>query len=1002
MRRALGMLASLYITVPLQPASALDPTKALTQYVHSVWRAEDGLPHTSVMRVLQSRDGYLWIGTQNGVSRFDGVRFTVFSRKTTESLHDSWISDLAEDPSGVLWIATSHGGLSYFWNGRFYHLTGIADRAARTLAIDIDGSLWVGGAGGIAHVRNRQVLRRYTAAEGLSDDVVTRLKIDRDRSLWIATAAGLDHLSGGKIKSLSVKDGLPNNDVLDLYLDAAGALLVKTQNSELVRLVHGHFEPWRVAGVAGANIHDMLEDHDGNLWLGSTTQGLLRVKGKAISRFTVKDGLSNDEVMCLYEDRDGNVWIGSNEGGLDRLHNGYVTTFAKEEGFADDRTHSVIQDSSGNIWATTASGLNQLNGNKSRVLTTANGLPSNNVLALGADDKKHLLISTLRNGLVRLADEHFEKLPISGGPLPPYAVSSILNDDRGRLWLATLGGGLAFISDKTVRVVNKSSGLLSNVLYALAKGQDGTIWVATKEGLNGIQNGVITSYLGKDGPGRASVITAYVDTRNVLWLGTIDRGLFRLENGRFTDYTTREGLADDTIGNIVEDNAANLWIGSNKGISRLDRHDLDAVAIGTRENVRPIVFGKADGMKTADLNAGTQPNAWRAHDGRLWFPTTRGIVVVNPALISFDRRPPNPRVEEVVADDIPLDLTSPLRLAPETRRLEIRYTAPELSSPERLRFRYRLDGFDDGWIAGRPSRTADYANLSPGRYTFHVGAQLEAGGWTNQDVAVSFVMLPKYYQTWWFRMLCGVAGMSVIWTAYRLRVNLLHARTAVLEERQRIAREIHDSLAQGLSGIIFQTEAALLSMKRAPERLSEHLTSAREMAMSSLDDARYSVANLSTPAHDQKDLEDSLLFMARQLARGRIENLQVQSSGAPWTIRPAAAHHIMLLAQEAVSNAVQHGRAKTITIDLTYSTETMLLRVVDDGVGFTEGNELPNPGRGYGMQNMHHRAGRLGARLEVISKVGQGTVVSLSATRLGGFARLWRGLLGTAVARIER
>jgi ligand-binding sensor domain-containing protein/signal transduction histidine kinase len=995
------VLAALFCLAPFQTAIALDPAKAITQYVHSVWVTDNGLPQNSVMRVVESKDGYLWVGTQNGIGRFDGVRFTVFDKSNTPALRDNYVSDLVEDRKGTLWIATSHGGLTSFQDGRFAHVDGIGDRAALTLAADADGSVWVGGTGGLAHVMDSRVVRSYTTADGLSGDTITRLVVARDKSLWIGTAGGLDRMAGGRIQAYTVKDGLPNNHVTDLHLGPDDTLWVKTQNSELTRRVNGRFEPWKVEGVAGTGVRDMLEDRHGNLWIASATEGLVRVRGQQVSRYTIKDGLSSDEVVCLYEDRDGNLWAGTNEGGLDRFRDGNLTTYAKEEGLSADRTHSVIEDSAGDMWITTSAGLNQLHDNRVRVFTTSDGLPSNDVLSLWEDHEHSLLIGTFANGLARMTRGRFEQGLSTRDGMPAYYSSAIREDSAHQLWLSTRGGGLVRYADGRISVYSKANGLASDSLFAMAEGANGTIWIGTSDGLSSIQDGHIQSYPAKDGPANAWIFTLYFDSRNVLWIGTLERGLFRFENGHFTKYTTHQGLPDDTIGNILEDSETNLWIGSNKGISRLSRHDLDAVADGTSKTMEPIVFGKADGMKTLDLNTGTQPNGWRAHDGRLWFPTTRGVVVVDPAHLSFDDRPLSPRIEEMVADEVHVDIAAAVRLAPGTRRLDIRYTAPNLSSPERTQFRYRLEGFDEQWVTGGNPRVADYTNLSPGHYTFRVGARTERGNWSDREATLGFDLRPQFYQAWWFRILCGLAAISLMAGIYRLRVGWLHARAAVLEERQRIASEIHDSLAQGLSGIVFQAEAALMSMTRAPDMTATHVTSARDLAQSSLDDARYSVWNLSPPVLDQKSLPESLTSMARQLARGRVEQLDIHSSGTAWAMRPEAKHHVVMIAQEAVSNAIQHGNARTVSIDLTFAAEALLLVVSDDGIGFAPEAGERQRARGYGMRNMHHRAERLGATLEVASEPGKGARVCLSIPRLGKWARFWRSLRGTGIARID-
>jgi ligand-binding sensor domain-containing protein/signal transduction histidine kinase len=986
--------------MPVQPAHALDPNKAITQYVHTVWRTDDGLPQTSVMKIIQTRDGYLWVGTQNGIGRFDGVHFTTFDRSNTPMLHDNRISDLIEDRSGMLWIATSHGGLTSFRDGVFTHFDGIPDLGARTLAADPDGSIWVGGSGGVAHVRNGRVIKRYTMANGLSGDAVSRVLVDNQKSIWIATAGGLDRLNSGKIQSYSTKDGLPNRNVIDLHLAADNRLWVKTQGSDLVQLAGGRSGTWKIKNVPGADIHDMLEDRNGNIWIASTTQGLLRVRGQQVSRYSMQNGLSNDEAMCLYEDRDGNLWIGTNVGGLDRLRDGNLTTFATEEGLVADRTHSVTGDNAGNIWVTTSSGLSRLGGPKASIFTVVNGLPTNNVLSLHVDLNQNLLIGTSNAGLIQMKAGRFSRrLRIEDG-IPAFPITGILEGPARDLWLATQGGGLTHFQNGRMQNYSKSNGLQSNGLFGVIQGADGTIWIGTNDGLNSISDGKIASYLSQGEPGHATIITMFFDARRILWIGTLERGLFRYENGHFTQYTTQLGLPDDTIGNILDDAAGNLWIGSNSGISRLDRRDLDAVATGSGHFVHSIVFGKADGMKTADLNSGTQPNAWRARDGRLWFPTLKGVVVVDPAHLSLDTHAPSPRIEKLVADDIVLDLAAPIALRPGTRRVEIHYTAPNLSSPERMRFRYRLDGFDQKWVTGGNQRVANYSNLAPGRYVFRVNTSVEAGKWSDHETALTFDLLPRFYQTWWFRALCGLVIVVAAWAAYRLRVNWLHAKAGVLEERQRIAREIHDSLAQGLSGIIFQTEAALMSMTHEPDMTSSHVTSARELAMSSLDEARYSVANLSPPTV-HRGLEETLSSITGQLARGRAEELDIRASGTPWMIGPEATHHVVSIVKEAVSNAIQHGRARKITISLNFALDEMLVCVSDDGLGFHRYPQAQNSERGYGMGNMNYRAQSLGSRLEIDSELGKGTVISLRVPRASSLLRLWRGFLGAGVARID-
>ena len=990
------VLGLLCVTGLVQPAAALDPAKAITQYVHTVWRTDDGLPQNSVTAILETTDGYLWVGTQSGLARFDGVRFTVFDHTNTPVLKDDFITELAEDRQGTLWIATLNNGIASFRDGAFTHMDAVGVRAGWSVAVDSDDSLWIGGYGGLKHVRNGKAIKVYTTIDGLSNDRVGKIVVASDRSVWFSTMSGLNRLADGKVHVFTTRDGLPNDVVTGLYPAADGTLWVKTRNSDVVRWINGHFEPLVVPDVVGGNVRDMLLDRNGNLWIASGTEGLLRLDGKQLSRFSSKDGLSSDAAVNLYEDREGNLWVGTTAGGLERFRDGSFTTYAKEEGLSGDQANAVIEDRAGDIWVTTTGGLDQLHGNQVRSFRSNDKVLD--TWALLEDRASNLLVGTSSGGVLKLTDGQLVSMLSERDGIPPYHISEIFEDAMSRLWVASRGGGMALVVAGKTSMLTTANGLRSNGLYAVAEGRDGAIWIGSDDGLDKIVNGHVATFPMAKNLAGALVIALYFDSRDALWIGTFGRGLFRMENGRFTQYTTHQGLPDDSVNSIVEDGARNLWIGSDHDVARLPRQDLDAVAAGTSKSMTPLVFGKADGMKSAETTGGTHTAVWRARDGRLWFPTDRGVVVVDPAHLAIDDRPPHARIEDMVADEAPVLRTASVRLPAGTRRLEFRYTAPNLSSPERTGFRYRLDGFDEQWVTGGAQRVASYTNLPPGHYTFRVGSRVETGNWSSDEATLGFDLAPQFYQTWWFRMLCAVACLVLAWAAYRLRVGWLHARAAVMEERQRIAREIHDSLAQGLSGIIFQTEAALLDMP--PGVASRRVTSARDLAKSSLDDARYSVLDLSAPVLDQKDLSESIPSMARQLAHGRVEDLEINFSGSAWATRPEANHHIVMIAQEAISNAIQHGHAHTIAIRLIYATDGLQMSVSDDGSGFTPNPAIQRHSRGYGMRNMHHRAERLGATLDVASEIGKGTQITLHVPRLGRFRKAWLRMLGKDIARI--
>ncbi|MET0815012.1 MAG: two-component regulator propeller domain-containing protein [Pseudoxanthomonas sp.] len=995
-RLAFGLLC---IVAPLPAALALDPGKSLTQYVHSVWRTEDGLPQSAVTKILETSDGYLWVGTQGGIARFDGVRFTVFDHTNTPALHDDFVSDLAEDSHGTLWIATANGGVTSFRNGVFSHLDSVGPRAGISLAATPDGSVWIGGHGGLVHVRDGRVVRIYTASDGLWTDLIRRLASDKEGSVWIATSGGLNRMADGRLVAYPTEGDAAARDVTDLFLDLDDELWTRTRDTKIAQRSADGARPWNIDGFPFGTVSDTLMDRDRNLWFASTGEGLLRVNGQKVDRFTSKQGLSSDQVNTLYEDRNGNLWVGTLGGGLDRFQEGAFTTYATEEGLAADPVQSVMQDSKGDVWATTGAGLSRIRDNKVRTFTVADGLPSNEMISLLEDHAQNLWVGT-GDGLVRIRNERVMETVAGPQGIPRYQITGIYEDDRHRLWLATRGGGVVRYAAGEVRSYTKADGLLDDFVFSLIGGPRGTVWAGTRYGLDTIQDGRIGS-VAKNALNDVLILSLYYDAQKILWIGTNGHGLFRRRNGVLERFTTHQGLADDTINNILEDASGNLWIGSNKGVMRIERPDLDAVSAGTKPSLTPLLFGKADGMKSSETTAGSQPAGWRGRDGRLWFPTIRGVSVIDPTRLSLSTLKPQARIEQVFADEIPVARGASVKLRPGTSRLEIHFTAPNLSAPQRTRFRYKLDGLDAQWISGNMERMAQYTNLSPGRYVFRVGASGADGSWNQQEDVLHFYISPRFFQTWWFRLLSALLVLAFAWMAYRMRVNWLYAKAGILEERQRIAGEIHDSLAQGLSGIVFQTEAALISMSRAPHMTSTHLTSARDLAKTSLDDARYSVWNLSPPNLIHKSLVESLSAMAHQLTAGRVDKLEIRTTGTPWSLRSEARHHVVLITQEAISNAIQHGNARTISIDVTYASDALLLVVSDDGTGFSQTPDIPQVARGYGMNNIRRRADRLGARLEVTSEIGRGARVSLRVPRPNLLGRLWRYLRGNDTERIE-
>ncbi|MGH8051422.1 MAG: two-component regulator propeller domain-containing protein [Arenimonas sp.] len=974
------------------PANALDPQKGLSQYVHSKWSTDDGLPQNTVMQILQTRDGYLWLGTQAGLARFDGKDFKVFIPSNTPELQDGYITALCEDKTGTLWIGTSQGGLTSFRNGRFHRISsanGLVGDRILALASAADGSLWVGGYGGISQIRDGRIVRTVTTNNGITGDPVVSLQIDRKDALWVSTLGGLFRLDGASIKRFDSADGLHDSQVWRLYLDTKGMLWVRTANGGFQRFIDGKFVPWKIEGLPAAEaLRSIYEDRDGNLWVTTTDSGLYRVDSRdgRLTQFTTKQGLTDNHVLSIQEDRGGNLWIGTFSGGLNRLRDGSFTTYGKDEGLASDSVWSVIEDRSGDTWIGTESGLNRIHEGVISTFNKADGLTSDIAWSLAQDKSGDLWIGSRGDGMTRFGNGSAKQTLTKGKGLRSGYVRAVYEDRFGDLWIGTMLGGLVRYSGGAFTQFTTADGLADDSVNAIAEDSNGMLWVATENGLNQIRNGHIVNDGKTNLIADTGIIQAlYADKNGVLWLGTVGRGLFRYKNNRFMQYTTMHGLPDDMVYSILEDAHEHLWISSNKGVFRVDKKQLDAIATHELDTLDVTEFGRNDGLKSVEGNGGPQPSAWRARDGKLWFTTVRGVTVVDPEKISRDEHPPKVQIEAMTADEVAIPLVRPVVLPAGTNRFEIRFTAPSLSAPEHTRFRYRMEGFDKNWVDARAKRSAEYTNLAPGTYHFRVSASSETGVWDEQGTSFEFQLEPFFYQTWWFRLILTIAGATLLWCAYRLRVRWLYALAAVLQERQRIASDLHDSLAQGLSGVMMQIDAASLRLQRSPDDAKHHLHSARELAKSSLDEARQSVWNLRSPLLEGGNLLNSLKSAAQLLASGTETTVETSSSGVAWVIRPDAENELLRITQEAVANAIQHGHAIHVSIELNYASNCLTLVISDDGSGFDASvAQPPQDNRGFGLNGMQHRVQMLSGSFELTSAPGQGVRIMIKIPRYLG------------------
>jgi diguanylate cyclase (GGDEF)-like protein len=769
----LGLLAS----TPF--AFGLDTTRRVTQYVHDTWGVQDGLPQGSIQTLVQTRSGYLWLGTMEGLARFDGIRFTVFDRSTTPALPHNDIAALCEDRAGRLWIGT-WGGLAVLENGKFRPETlpeMLRDHPVNVLAEGLEGALWIGTTKGLARRDSGGNFVVYTARDGLASEDITALLVDREGTLWIATPKGLNRLSNGALGSETAP--VLREGVLALFEDRDSSLWLTTSRSGLHLAPQKQFARLsRQDGLPRERLWAVHQDRDGGLWVGTSTNGVMRRRNGGWERLSTKEGLSLNIVNGFHEDREGALWIGTDGGGLDRLRDGKLSTFGKTEGLPEEDVWTAFEDSRGTIWLGTAGagGLFALQGGRIRQLPAPSGVTTK---PIAEDAKGRLWVGGWDQGLLRLEKDRL--VPQLESP----AHITVLHADRsGGLWMGGEREGLAVLREGRVQWLTSRNGLPHDTVRAIIEDRQGNIWVGTEKGLvvlTGARFENAKVYTTRDGLPHDTVLDLHEDAEGVLWIGTYGGGLARFQDGRFAAFKKSDGLFNDVIYKILEDGRGRFWLSSNKGIFTVVRAELQGFAAGRLPAIRSTPYGASDGMRTPECNGFIQPAGWKARDGRLYFPTIKGVVIVDPDRIKLNLLPPPVNLEQALLNDRVLPREDGIELAPGKKNLEFQYTALSLLDPPKVSFRYLLEGFNDEWVEAGTRRVAYYTNIPPGSYRFRVVAANNDGVWNHGGVSYAFRVKRPFYQTSSFYLACA-SGLGLLgFAVYRLRVKQLRERQRELE-----------------------------------------------------------------------------------------------------------------------------------------------------------------------------------------------------------------------------
>jgi two-component system, sensor histidine kinase and response regulator len=757
----------------------LDPRLAITQYTQDVWGTDAGLPQNTILGITQTADGYLWLASEEGVIRFDGVKFTVFDKENTPQLQADEIRALLVDHQDNLWIGTNGGGLTRYKDGVFITFTtrdGLANDAILSLHEDPRGALWIGtDGGGISRYWNGR-FQTYNTKDGLPDDAVFTICTGPDGSLWVGTHAGLARLKNDQFTVYSTKDGLGKDDIRAVYADRHGDVWVGTNGGGLARWSEGRFLSYTLReGLSSHMIWSIEEDTAGSLWIGTGDGGLNRLRDGRFTSYTAKAGLTSDQVWTTFEDKEGNLWIGTKGGGLVRLKGGPFTTYTTKEGLSSDVILPVFEDRDGAVWSGTGSaGLNRLKDGKVTVYTTREGLPSDSVFSIYQDGAGTLWAGT-RKGLARLKEGRFQA--VEG--LPNEVVQCMYADHSGDLWVGTRGGVSRFSGGKFITFSSKE-GLSNDNVHSIYEDDAHVLWVGTGGGgLDKFENGRFTSYTRSSGLSNNVVWAISGDSTAGLWLGT-NNGLNYLKDGKFTTFSTRNGLFDDAVFVILDDHRGNLWMTSNRGVFRVAIRDLNEFAAGKSALIKCVAYGVADGMKSKECNGGFQPMGWRGRDGKLYFPTMKGLSVLDPWRLDSNHLPPNVVIERVIVDNKRFNPKKPIRLAPGKGEMEFQFTALNLSSPEKVRFKYMLEGFDKDWVAAGSRRVAYYTNIPAGEYKFRVIAGNDENFSSRSGASSAVTLEPHFYQTYVFALICSLVAVGAFVVAFRLRMRQLRVNETKL------------------------------------------------------------------------------------------------------------------------------------------------------------------------------------------------------------------------------
>jgi ligand-binding sensor domain-containing protein/signal transduction histidine kinase len=959
------------------PAFSLDPTRRVSQYVRDEWGEEKGFIGGTIYAIEQSGDGYLWIGTERGLVRFDGSNFMLIQRPIPDDPPIGRVRGLICDADGDLWVRLEGPRMLLYRDGEFedpFRRFDLQDVIVTAMASDYRYRVLFAGLGDRALRYDHEQFETVLTADENPGTVIS-LAGTSDNSIWLGTREnGLFRLQSGRISKAAPELG--NSKINCLSSISGGGLWIGSDDG-LYFLEVGATKAVALPSLRGLHILTTTMDHEKNLWIG-TNHGIVRVTPFGDVSLDLIDRKADYEVRAVYEDRDGGIWF-SGPSGLERLRNGMLISFSTTDGIPAIRGGPIYVDSKDRIWfAPFSGGLFIMEENHAKRVTVA-GLDHDVVYSISGSGNE-IWIGRERGGLTVLTESgnsFVARTYTRSDGLPQNSVYSVRCLQDGAVLAGTVSSGVSRLSAGRFTNYSDADGLPSNAVNSIAESADGTVWVATANGLASYSNAKWTGYTDRDGLPSSSVKVIFEDSTRNLWIAT-SGGLSYLSSGKITVPRHMPEILREQILGIAEDSLGFLWFTTADNVVRVNREKL---LTGGLLETDIQGFGAEDGLKGTEVVS--RANTLVADPaGRIWLSLSSGLSMADPTVTMKNFGSGSVRIDSISAGGRQLDRQVPIKIPAGIQTITFNYGGTNLSSPERIRFRYKLDGSSQGWSDIVASKQVVFSNLEPRSYQFRIVASSSAGLWNGPETIIPFVIEPAFWQTWWFRVLCCIALLGILWAAYVLRLKqvtrLLHLRHQErLSEREDIARDLHDTFFQDVQSLFLRLHTASrhLPHENPTRQALEEVLDDSDRIMT---DGRKMFLDLPTKESQEGDFAEMIADHCKEFASAHPVEYRIEVDGQPRSLDTLVRSELEKIAREAIYNAFRHSKAKAIEVELTYGKREMQLRVRDNGQGFEPSLLQTNSGHQHlGLQNMRRRADKIDAKFRLWSRLGSGTELEI-------------------------